>query len=108
MRDESRNKKTSEPKLDGSEYSCQVLLEKCTLDQQDKSFPTDARLLDIRMTKQHFTRSAKPSNIFVLIHGMGALQAPTMGMEHITGSKVNSKQIKKKVFPKWRKNIDYF
>ena len=33
--------KEVETKLDGSNYSCQVLLEKCTLEQdpKDKSFP---------------------------------------------------------------------
>ena len=36
--------KEAEVKLDGSEYSCQVLLEKCTFEQaKEKSFQTDAR-----------------------------------------------------------------
>ena len=42
----TETKKEVEVKLDGSQYSCQVLLEKCTLEQaKDKSFPTDARLV---------------------------------------------------------------
>ena len=40
---ETKKKEVSEPKLDGSKYSCQVILEKCTLEQAlDRSFPTDA------------------------------------------------------------------
>ena len=43
---ETKKKEVSEPKLDGSKYSCQVILEKCTLDQaHDRSLPTDARLI---------------------------------------------------------------
>ena len=30
---ETKKKEVSEPKLDGSQYSCQVILEKCTLEQ---------------------------------------------------------------------------
>ena len=40
---ETKKKEVSEPKLDGSQYSCQVILEKCTLEQAlDRSLPTDA------------------------------------------------------------------
>ena len=69
-----------ETKLDGSNYSCQVLLEKCTLDQaKDKSFPTDARLVRYKVDDKHYidvARSAKASNIFDLYfdtYGMGCL-----------------------------------
>ena len=82
----SETKKTSEPKLDGSEYSCQVLLEKCTLDQaKDKSFPTDARIVRYKVDDKDYidvARSAKASNIFDLYfdtYGMGALQAIDYG-----------------------------
>ena len=38
---ETKKKEVSEPKLDGSKYSCQVILEKCTLEQaNDRSLPT--------------------------------------------------------------------
>ena len=82
----AETKKTSEPKLDGSEYSCQVLLEKCTLDQaKDKSFPTDARIVRYKVDDKDYidvARSAKASNIFDLYfdtYGMGALQAIDYG-----------------------------
>ena len=46
MKTETKKKEVSEPKLDGSKYSCQVILEKCTLEQAlDRSLPTDARLI---------------------------------------------------------------
>ena len=59
-----------EPKLDGSKYSCQVILEKCTLEQAlDRSLPTDARLVRYKVGGEDFidvTRSAKAANIFDL------------------------------------------
>ena len=81
---------TSEPKpevkLDGTEYSCQVLLEKCTLDQaKNKSFPTDARLVRYKKDGNEYldvARSAKASNIFDLYfdtYGVGAVQAIDYG-----------------------------
>ena len=82
----TETKKEVEVKLDGSQYSCQVLLEKCTLDQaKDKSFPTDARLVRYKVKDQHYidvTRSSKASNIFDLYfdtYGMGAVQANDYG-----------------------------
>ena len=79
-------KKKSDSKLDGSDYSCQVLLEKCTLDQaKDKSFPTDARIIRYKVDDKDYidvARSAKASNIFDLYfdtYGMGALQSIDYG-----------------------------
>ena len=67
---ETKKKEVSEPKLDGSQYSCQVILEKCTLEQAlDRSLPTDARLIRYQVDGKDFldvTRSAKASNIFDL------------------------------------------
>ena len=75
-----------ESKLDGSDYSCQVLLEKCTLDQaKDRSFPTDARLVRYKIDNKDYidvARSAKASNIFDLYfdtYGVGAVQAIDYG-----------------------------
>ena len=60
--------KVEEPKFDASEYSCEVILEKTTLEKaKDRKFPSDAfnvvyecegtECLDV-------TRSGKMSNIF--------------------------------------------
>ena len=83
--------KEAEVKLDGSEYSCQVLLEKCTFEQaKDKSFPTDARLVRNKVKDKHYidvARSAKASNIFDLYfdtYGMGAVQSIDYGFGTIS------------------------
>ena len=75
-----------EPKLDGSKYSCQVILEKCTLEQAlDRSLPTDARLVRYKVGEEDFidvTRSAKAANIFDLYfdtYGKGAIQSIDYG-----------------------------
>ena len=45
----TKPKEIMEPKLDGSKYSCQVILEKCTLEQaHDRSMPTDEDSFVIR------------------------------------------------------------
>ena len=97
----------TEKKLDGSEYSCQVLLEKCTLDQaKDKSFPTDARIVRYKVEDKDYidvARSAKASNIFDLYfdtYGMGALQSIDYGYGTVSpgqwGYKSPSKTKKRK------------
>ena len=99
--------KEVETKLDGSNYSCQVLLEKCTLEQaKDKSFPTDARLVRYKVDGKDYidvARSAKASNIFDLYfdtYGMGALQSIDYGFGTISpgqwGYKSSSDTKKKK------------
>ena len=59
---------TDLPKLKESDYSCQVILEKTTLDKaQDKTFPTDAFIIDyILEGKKHLdvVRSEKMVNVF--------------------------------------------
>ncbi len=96
-----------ETKLDGSKYSCQVLLEKCTLDQaKDKSFPTDARLVRYKINGKDYmdvARSAKASNIFDLYfdtYGMGAVQSIDYGYGTVPpgqwGYKSSSKSKKRK------------
>ena len=82
----TKSKEMAEPKLDGSKYSCQVILEKCTLEQAyDRSMPTDARLIRYKVDGKDFldvTRSAKAANIFDLYfdtYGKGALQSIDYG-----------------------------
>ena len=78
--------KEMESKLDGSKYSCQVILERCTLEQaHDRSLPTDARLIRYKVDGVDYidvTRSAKASNIFDLYfdtYGKGSLQSIDYG-----------------------------
>ena len=82
----TKSKEMAESKLDGSKYSCQVILEKCTLEQaNDRSMPTDARLIRYKVDGKDFldvTRSAKAANIFDLYfdtYGKGALQSINYG-----------------------------
>ena len=88
---ETKKKEVSEPKLDGSKYSCQVILEKFTLEQAlDRSLPTDARLIRYKVDGKDYldvTRSAKAANIFDLYfdtYGMGAVQAIDYGFGTIS------------------------
>ena len=88
---ETKRKEVSEPKLDGSKYSCQVILEKCTLEQAlDRSLPTDASLIRYKVDCKDYldvTRSAKASNIFDLYfdtYGMGAVQSIDYGFGTIS------------------------
>ena len=83
---ETKKKEVSEPKLDGTQYSCQVILEKCTLEQAlDRSLPTDARLIRYKVDGKDYiavTRSAKAANLFDLYfdtYGKGALQSVDYG-----------------------------
>ena len=89
----TKKKEVSAPKLDGSKYSCQVILEKCTLEQaHDRSLPTDASLIRYKVDGKDFidvTRSAKAANIFDLYfdtYGMGALQSIDYGKGTISPS----------------------
>ena len=82
----TKSKEMAESKLDGSKYSCQVILERCTLEQAyDRSMPTDARLIRYKVDGKDFldvTRSAKAANIFDLYfdtYGKGALQSIDYG-----------------------------
>ena len=60
--------KQEENKISPEEYSCQVLLEKTSLEKaNDKSFPTDAYLVWYNVDGNELldvTRSSKQSNIF--------------------------------------------
>ena len=104
---ETKKKELSEPKIDGSQYSFQVILEKCTLEQAlDRSLPTDARLIRYQVDGKDFldvTRSAKAANIFDLYfdtYGKGALQSIDYGKGTISpgqwGYKSPSKTKKRK------------
>jgi len=102
----TKSKEMAESKLDGSKYSCQVILEKCTLEQAyDRSMPTDARLIRYKVDGKDFldvTRSAKAANIFDLYfdtYGKGALQAIDYGKGTISPGQwgyVSSSDAKKK------------
>ena len=102
----TKKKEVAEPKLDGSKYSCQVILEKCTLEQAyDRSLPTDARLIRYNVGGKDFldvTRSAKAANIFDLYfdtYGKGALQSIDYGKGTISpgqGGYVSPADAKKK------------
>ena len=78
--------KKPEKKFDTSAYSCQIILEKTTIDKaQDRSLPTDA--FNVYYTvdgKEHLdvTRSEKMVNVFDLYYdryGKGAVQKITYG-----------------------------
>ena len=60
--------KKEEPKFDASEYSCEILLEKTTLESsKDKKFPTDAFNVTYSVEGTDYldvTRSSKKANIF--------------------------------------------
>ena len=60
--------KVEEPKFDASEYSCEILLEKTTVESSgDKKFPTDAFNVTYSVEGTDYldvTRSSKKSNIF--------------------------------------------
>ena len=60
--------KVEEPKFDASEYSCEILLEKTTVESsRDKKFPTDAFNVTYSVEGTDYldvTRSNKKSNIF--------------------------------------------
>ena len=102
----TKSKEMAESKLDGSKYSCQVILEKCTLEQaNDRSMPTDARLIRYKVDGKDFldvTRSAKAANIFDLYfdtYGNGALQSIDYGKGTISPGQwgyVSSSDAKKK------------
>jgi len=61
-------KKVTEEKFDPSEYSCEILLEKTTLEcSKDKKFPTDAFNVTYSVEGTDYldvTRSSKKVNIF--------------------------------------------
>ena len=86
-----------------SDYSCEVLLEKTTLDKaKDKKFPSDAYIVKYIVEGKELvdvTRSAKPSNIFDLYYdkyGKGALQAIDWGYGTVNPSQYGYKQPEKK------------
>ena len=60
--------KVEEPKFDAAEYSCEILLEKTTVESsRDKKFPTDAFNVTYSVEGTDYldvTRSNKKSNIF--------------------------------------------
>ena len=78
--------KKPEKKFDTSAYSCQIILEKTTIDKaQDRSLPTDAFNVTYVVegeTRLDVTRSEKMMNVFDLYYdryGKGAVQSITYG-----------------------------
>tara|TARA_B100000686_G_scaffold326860_1_gene385143 strand:- start:232 stop:582 length:351 start_codon:yes stop_codon:yes gene_type:complete len=78
--------KKPEKKFDTSAYSCEIILEKTTIDKaQDRGFPTDAFNVYYNVDgKEHLdvTRSEKMVNVFDLYYdryGKGAVQKITYG-----------------------------
>ena len=67
-----KEKKEEENKIDPSDYSCQVLLEKTTLEKaNDKSLPSDGYLVWYNVDGNELldvTRSGKMSNVFDLYY----------------------------------------
>ena len=86
-----------------ADYSCEVLLEKTTLDKaKDKKFPSDAYIVKYNFESKEcidVTRSAKPSNIFDLYYdkyGKVALQAIEWGYGTVNPTQYGYKQPEKK------------
>ena len=67
-----KEKKEEENKIDPSDYSCQVLLEKTTLEKaNDKSLPSDGYLVWYNVDGKELldvTRSGKQANVFDLYY----------------------------------------
>jgi len=77
---------TSKEQINPSDYSCQILLEKTTIEAaNDKSFPNDARLIWYivdGVTYVDLTRCKKTSNLFDMYYdryGKGAVQKIDFG-----------------------------
>ena len=97
------SEKKDEKKLDGSSYDCEVLLQKTTLEAaNDKSFPTDAKLVYYEVEGQTFidlTRSQKNVNIFDLYfdtYGKTAVKKRDFGYGTVAPSRWGYKTTAKK------------
>tara|TARA_B100000214_G_C23846516_1_gene571308 strand:+ start:195 stop:509 length:315 start_codon:yes stop_codon:yes gene_type:complete len=97
------SEKKDEKKLDGSSYDCEVLLQKTTLEAaNDKSFPTDAKLVYYEVEGQTFidlTRSQKNVNIFDLYfdtYGKTAVKKIDFGYGTVAPSRWGYKTTAKK------------
>ena len=69
---EEKENKEEENKIDPSDYSCQILLEKTTLEKaNDKSLPSDGYLVWYNVERSELldvTRSGKMANVFDLYY----------------------------------------
>ena len=100
---EVKEEKKEEVKINPSDYSCEVLLEKTTKDKaEDKKFPSDAFIVKYIVDGKEcmdLTRSGKQSNVFDLYYdkyGKGALQAIEWGYGTVNPSQYGYKQPEKK------------
>ena len=96
-------KKVEEKKLDPTDYSCQLLLEKTTLDKaKDKKLPSDAFIVKYMCEGTEcldVTRSGKQSNVFDMYYdkyGKGALRAIEWGYGTVNPSQYGYKEPLKK------------
>ena len=96
-------KKVEEKKLDPTDYSCQLLLEKTTLDKaKDKKLPSDAFIVKYMCEGTEcldVTRSGKQSNVFDMYYdkyGKGALRAIEWGYGTVNPSQYGYKEPPKK------------
>ena len=98
-----KEKKEEENKIDPSDYSCQVLLEKTTLEKaNDKSLPSDGYLVWYNVEGSELldvTRSGKMANVFDLYYdkyGKDAIQKIDYGQGTVNPSQYGYKQPEKK------------
>ena len=89
-------------KINPSDYSCQILLEKTTVEAaNDKSFPTDARLIWYVVdgeTHVDLTRCSKTSQLFDMYYdkyGKDAVQKIDLDMERSSPKTLGNKNQKK-------------
>ena len=96
-----------EKQIDEKKYSCQILLEKTTIQQaNDKSFPTDARLIWYKVNGTEYvdlTRCRKTVELFDMYYdkyGKGAVQKIDFGYGSVNpklwGYKAKDSEKKKK------------
>ena len=95
--------KKADDKLNPSDYSCEILLSKTTMDKaKDKKFPSDAFIVSYVCDGTDcidVTRSGKQSNVFDMYYdnyGKGALKGIEWGYGTVNPSMYGFKQPEKK------------
>ena len=99
----SGEEKKEDDKLNPSDYSCEILLSKTTMDKaKDKSFPSDACIVKYVVDGKEcidLTRSGKQVNIFDMYYdkyGKDSLKAIEWGYGTVNPSQYGYKQPEKK------------
>ncbi len=102
-REVAQEEKKEEEKFKPSDYSCEILLEKTTLDKaKDKSFPSDAFIVKYVVEGEErvdLTRSGKQSNVFDLYYdkyGAGSLKTIEWGYGTVNPSMYGFKKPQQK------------